>query len=100
MNSEDFKNEKDAMQEQIDDAVSDALHDYKTNRFKNPWFWIGVGGIILAALGIDPQSLTSWDLVLDNALEVIKNPVAIFGAIFAILGVFVDPTTKGIKDRK
>lgn len=92
--------EKTEIENQIEEAVENAIGNYKTNRYKNPYFWIGICGVALAAMGIEPESLTSWGLVLDNLLEVVKNPVAIVGTILAILGVFVDPTTKGVKDKK
>lgn len=100
MNTEMKEVEKTEIEEQIEEAVENAIGDYKTNRYKNPYFWIGICGVALAAMGIEPESLTSWGLVLDNLLEVIKNPVAIVGTVLAILGVFVDPTTKGVKDKK
>lgn len=100
MNTEMKEVEKTEIEEQIEEAVENAIGDYKTNRYKNPYFWIGICGVALAAMGIEPESLTSWGLVLDNLLEVIKNPVAIVGTVLAILGVFIDPTTKGVKDKK
>lgn len=100
MNTEMIEAEKTEIEEQIEEAVENAISDYKTNRYKNPYFWIGIGGVALAAMGIEPESLTSWSLVLDNLLAVIQNPVAIVGTVLAILGVFVDPTTKGVKDKK
>ncbi len=32
-------------------------------RFKNVGFWIGIVGIVLTAAGIDPASITSWDIL-------------------------------------
>ena len=67
-------------------------------RFKNPWFWIGVGGVVLTALGIDPQMLTSWSALKAAAMDVLGNPYLLGSAIIALLGQFIDPTTKGIGD--
>ena len=92
--------EKEAVEARVEEAVNNAIQDYRTSRYKNPYFWVGIGGVALAAMGIDPESLTSWGIVLDNFLEFIKNPVAIVGTALAIMGVFVNPTTKGIKDPK
>lgn len=72
----------------------------KTNRYKNPYFWIGLIGVILTAMGISPETLTSWDMVVAAAVDLIKNPFLLFSVAIAVLGVFVDPTTKGIKDQK
>ena len=47
-------------------------------RFKNPWFWVGIGAV----------------------LDVLKNPFLLGTAALAVLGVFVEPTTKGLTDGK
>ena len=67
-------------------------------RFKNPWFWIGVGGVLLTALGIDPQMLTSWEALKTAIMDVLGNPYLLGSAAIALLGQFIDPTTKGICD--
>lgn len=67
-------------------------------RFKNPWFWIGVGGVLLTALGIEPQMLTSWEALKTAIMDVIGNPFLLGSAAIALLGQFVDPTTAGIGD--
>lgn len=69
-------------------------------RFKNPWFWIGVGGVLLTALGISPEMLTSWDAVRQAFMDVIGNPFLLGSAAIALLGQFVDPTTAGVGDSK
>lgn len=67
-------------------------------RMKNPWFWVGIGGIILTAMGISPEMLTSWALVGEAALGLVSNPFALITVGAAVLGVFVDPTTDGLGD--
>lgn len=67
-------------------------------RAKNPWFWVGVGGVILTAMGISPEMLTSWGAVANAFLALIKNPFMLGSVVLAILGIFVDPTTAGLKD--
>ncbi len=73
--------------------------DFKT-RFKNPWFWVGLLGIILSAMKISPETLTSWEIVKYQFFNLIKNPYMLACVFVSVLGVFIDPTTKGIKDRK
>ena len=85
---------------QVQEAISNAMNDNTVSRYKNPWFYIGIFGMLLIAMGIDPETLTSWKLVGDAVIDFIGNPVAIFGAAATILGVFTDPTTKGITDKK
>ena len=67
-------------------------------RMKNPWFWVGLVGVVLAAMGVSPEMLTSWGAVADAALELISNPFMLASVFMAVLGVFVDPTTSGISD--
>lgn len=67
-------------------------------RAKNPWFWIGVGGVVLTAMGISPEMLTSWSAVADAFLALVKNPFMLGSVAIAVLGIFVDPTTAGLKD--
>lgn len=69
-------------------------------RLKNPWFWVGLLGVILSAMGISAETLTSWSAVGDAALDLLTNPFALGSVAIAILGVFVDPTTDGITDKK
>lgn len=68
-------------------------------RIKNIYFIIGLIGIGLTAAGISPESLTSWDILFNNLLNVLNNPFMLVSVIMAVLGVFVDPTTPGLKDK-
>ena len=70
------------------------------DRFKNPWFWVGIGGVILTATGMEPSMFTSWDALSSAVLDVLKNPFLLGTAALAVLGVFVEPTTKGLTDGK
>lgn len=67
-------------------------------RVKNPYFWVGVIGVILTAMGISPQMLTSWGAVFDAFKALIMNPFMLGSVAVALLGVFVDPTTAGPGD--
>lgn len=67
-------------------------------RFKNPWFWVGLGGVILSAMGVSPEMFTSWEAVWDAIVNLFGNPFMLVSVVLAILGVFVDPTTAGISD--
>lgn len=67
-------------------------------RFKNPWFWVGLLGVILSAMGVSPEMFTSWSAVADAAKQLVGNPYMVGCVILAVLGVFVDPTTKGVSD--
>ena len=70
----------------------------KTERFKNPWFWVGVVSVALTAIGVDPQTFTSWAAVWDGILSVLSNPVQLATMSLAVLAVFIDPNTPGLTD--
>ena len=67
-------------------------------RFKNPWFWVGMCGTVLTAMGVSPEMFTSWGLVWEAVVNLFGNPFMLGSVILAVLGVFVDPTTAGIGD--
>ena len=67
-------------------------------RAKNPWFWVGIVGTILAAMGVSPEMFTSWSAVWDAVCSLFSNPFQIGCVVLAVLGVFVDPTTAGVGD--
>ena len=69
-------------------------------RFKNPWFWVGLCGTILTAMGVSPEMFTSWGAVWEAVVNLINNPFMLVSVVLAVLGVFVDPTTAGICDSK
>lgn len=67
-------------------------------RFKNPWFWVGVVSVAITAIGVDPQTFTSWAAVWEGIKGVLSNPVQLVTMALAVLAVFIDPTTSGISD--
>lgn len=69
-------------------------------RFKNPWFWVGICGTVLAAMGVSPEMFTSWGAVWEAMVNMVSNPYMLVSVVLAVLGVFVDPTTSGISDSK
>ena len=69
-------------------------------RFKNPWFWVGLGGVILSAMGVSPEMFTSWGAVWEAVVNMVGNPYMLISVVLAVLGVFVDPPTSGISDSK
>ncbi|MDD4843543.1 MAG: phage holin [Anaerotignum sp.] len=69
-------------------------------RLKNPYFWIGLFGVIMASLGAKPEDFTSWALVWEELKNVAGNPFLLISVIMAVIGVVTDPTTKGICDSK
>ena len=69
-------------------------------RVRNPWFWVGVVSVAITAIGVDPQTFTSWAAVWEGIKAVLSNPVKLVTMCLAVLSVFIDPTTAGITDSK
>ena len=67
-------------------------------RAKNPYFWIGLIGVIFSAMGVSASMFTSWKIVWDAIVNLVSNPFMLGSVALAIIGVLVDPTTKGITD--
>ena len=67
-------------------------------RAKNPYFWTGLVCVILAAIGVSPESITSWPILWAKIMELLNNPFALGCMAMAIIGYINDPTTKGLKD--
>ena len=67
-------------------------------RFRNPWFWVSVASLANTAIGVDPQTFTSWQAVWEGVKSVLNNPVQLVTMALAVLGVFIDPTTSGLTD--
>ena len=65
-------------------------------KLKNPYFWLSVFALIFSASGIDFQTLTSWQLLVQALVDILMNPVAIIAIITAFLGIWNDNSTKGL----
>ena len=52
-------------------------------KLKNPYFYLSVFALIFSASGIDFQTLTSWQLLGQSLMSILKNPVAIIAVITA-----------------
>ena len=68
------------------------------DRFKNPYFWFGIIGVICSAVNINIESITSWEILYKDILNILGNPFLLLSVIMAITGVIIDPTSKGLKD--
>lgn len=65
-------------------------------KLKNPYFWLSVFALIFSAAGIDFETLTSWQLLVQALVDILMNPVAIVAIITAFLGIWNDNSTKGL----
>lgn len=69
-----------------------------TVRAKNPWFWVGLTGVFVTALGITPENAASWPALAQAVQSAVTSPTALAAALAAVLGVVIDPTTAGVGD--
>lgn len=71
-------------------------------RVRNPVFWWGVVVAIFAptltALGIEWQSVTSWERLWEIICEAVNNPVIVAAVAVSLYNALIDPTTKGVSD--
>lgn len=67
-------------------------------RMKNFWFWVSLGSVILTAMGISAEMLTSWEAVGQAFSDLINNPYMLGCVIMNLIGVVNDPTTSGLTD--
>ena len=68
----------------------------KYPKFKNPYFYLSVIGLIFASAGVDFNSLTSWQLLGNALLSILNNPVSVVAVITALVGIWNDNSTKGL----
>ena len=73
-------------------------------RLRNPQFIVRlIASIVLPALafvGFSIEDLTSWNLVGEALLELLKSPIAIGIILLNIINIVPDPTKTGLTDSK
>lgn len=65
-------------------------------KLKNPYFWLSLIALVFTAAGIEFEQLTSWSLLANACMSILKNPVAIVAVITAFAGIWNDNSTKGL----
>ncbi len=73
--------------------------DWKA-RMKNPYFWVGLAAVVMTAVGVNPETFTSWEILRQQLGELLGNPFLLGTAFLAVLGVLTDTSTKGLGDNK
>ena len=63
-------------------------------KLTNPVFWLSMVTLVLAAAGVDFETLTSWPLLADALLGILKNPVSLAMVIVTAYGIWNDQSTK------
>ena len=61
------------------------------DRLKNPYFIIGLIGVVFSAAGIDFESLTNWSILWQNVLSILNNPFLLVSVITALMGAAAMP---------
>ena len=74
--------------------MKDFLDKYP--KFKNPYFYLSVIGLIFSASGIDFNTLTSWSLFWEAILSILNNPVSVLSVVMALIGIWNDNGTAGL----
>ena len=74
--------------------MKDFLDKYP--KFKNPYFYLSVIGLIFSASGIDFNTLTSWSLFWEAILSILNNPVSVLAVVMALIGIWNDNGTEGL----
>lgn len=67
-------------------------------RCKNPYFWVGIMGTILTAMGVSAETFTTWQAVADQLKALVSNPFMLGSVLIALFGIVYDPTTVSIGD--
>lgn len=68
----------------------------KYPKFKNPYFYLSIIGLIFASAGVDFNTLTSWQLLGNALLCILNNPVSVLAVATALIGIWNDNSTKGL----
>ena len=96
VSTRNLRNIKENGMSRIENSIEKKSNNVE--RYKNPWFWVGIGGILLTSLQVEASSLTTWASVGDLILKTVSNPFLLGTTAMAVLGVFINPTSKGLGD--
>ncbi len=66
------------------------------NKFKNPYFWIGVFALIFSSAGIELETLVNYPTLIQSIIDVIMNPFRLGTVIVALIAIFNDNGTPGL----
>ena len=67
-------------------------------RLVNPYFYVGIVGVVLVTAGISPESITSWHILGQNLMDIFNNPFKLGSVCMAVFGCVYNPASKGLKD--
>ncbi len=70
------------------------------NKFKNPWFYVGIIALFFSSAQIDVESLVTWSILLEKVQAFISNPFLVGTFLVALLGVWNDNGIKGLDKLK
>lgn len=69
-------------------------------RIKNYVFWFSLVAVFFSATGINPETLTSWNKLMNVLTAFVNNPYQLGLFIMGVVGVINNPNTEnhGLKD--
>ena len=63
-------------------------------RFKSKVVLGGLFAIIITVSGINPENMTSWDVLFNNIVSIFANPFILISIIYQIFAFLNNPTDK------
>ena len=76
------------------------MTDKMKTRLTNIYMYLGMISTILLATGLDITSISTWEQFFVAILAVLATPSRLLCLVLAILSAIIDPTTKGITDKR
>lgn len=73
--------------------------DWKA-RAKNYMTWIGFISILFISANIQLEDLTSWNVLFNSIMDILKNPFLLMNTTLALCSVICDTSTKGMTDKE
>ena len=74
------------------------MKEFWKRRITSKTLWVAIIALVLTTTGIEPETLTSWDMVAGMLYGLITNPYKCVTFLIALWVIINNPTTKGIGD--
>ena len=63
-------------------------------RFKSPVVIGGLISIVITISGINPNNMTSWEILFENLIGILQNPFILISIIYQIFAFLNNPTDR------
>ncbi len=64
------------------------------DRLKSPVVWAGIGAIVIAVSGINPENMTEWGILADNLVGIVENPFVLISSVVSVFAFLNNPKDK------